>query len=117
MLSCVLVGNDSRDISRDGLRKRARGSDELTTKRGIYQLTPKDQDLRSLPMVTCVVPRAAAIARWLYPASRAPCTRKRSRLLPAVSRPLQTHCLLYTSRAHETRHDLVCRLLLEKKKK
>src|SRR5450759_1540943 len=26
-------------------------------------------------------------------------------------------CLLYTSRAHETRHDLVCRLLLEKKKK
>src|SRR5450830_433076 len=90
MLSCVLLGNDSRDISRDGLRKRARGSDELTTKRGIYQLTPKDQDLRSLPMVTCVVPRAAAIARWLYPASRAPCTRKRSRLLPAVSRPLQT---------------------------
>ena len=27
------------------------------------------------------------------------------------------HCLLYTSRAHETRHDLVCRLLLEKKQK
>ena len=26
-------------------------------------------------------------------------------------------CLLYTFRAHETRHDLVCRLLLEKKKK
>src|SRR5450759_5689556 len=26
-------------------------------------------------------------------------------------------CLLYTSPSHETRHDLVCRLLLEKKKK
>ncbi len=29
----------------------------------------------------------------------------------------QMGCLLYTLRAHETRHDLVCRLLLEKKKR
>ncbi len=40
------------------------------------------------------------------------------KLLPLLSLKLRNlrRCLLYTFRAHETRHDLVCRLLLEKQK-
>src|SRR5450756_1311207 len=38
-----------------------------------------------------------------------------ARKVPAQHPFAPDACLLYTSRAHETRHDLVCRLLLEKK--
>src|SRR5665648_1235833 len=38
--------------------------------------------------------------------------------IPTYSLPLRVEAVSYTHlRAHETRHDLVCRLLLEKKKK
>src|SRR5450756_2685571 len=39
-------------------------------------------------------------------------------VLPTPGSPIRTGSVSYTHlRAHETRHDLVCRLLLEKKKK
>src|SRR5450756_2768997 len=77
---------------------------------------------------TSVAPKARAVCRLTKPMGPAPVISTRE---PAVTRPLRqaqmptdsgsssaaASSVSYTHlRAHETRHDLVCRLLLEKKK-
>ncbi len=58
----------------------------------------------------------AMMASGLVACAQSTAPQEDSRLKEAYSACINT-CLLYTFRAHETPEHLVCRLLLEKKKK
>src|SRR5450759_5430317 len=60
--------------------------------------------------------RCLLTSPW-WTGSYRPSKRGRWSFATCTYRSTRTCCLLYTSPSPETRHDLVCRLLLEKKKK
>src|SRR5450756_2730815 len=71
----------------------------LTELRSLLTLSSRGPHLRSFPLITTVTGRTSS-RHWQL-------------ILVIMEIPVSyTHL-----RAHETRHDLVCRLLLEKKKK
>src|SRR5665648_892022 len=97
------------------------------SERYIAEATPRGTANRIAPAVTIMEPAkrgtspncaGSLVGYHFVPVKNSSGEKSPNSRIPSLNRNRQIRAVSYTHlRAHETRHDLVCRLLLEKKKK